>query len=314
MYFNILFQISMCSYSYTASSIPQIISRSLAKDEILCINVIKTYTAVILNSWKKSIVNAYHTNSSEEMIHSGPYSKINDIGGFDFANTTGSVLITAVSETTINFGIYVYNNSNGVRIISNDPDDHISLDDDSDDALLIQNNQHLEYFNSAPASQTYDIDISTEPDTDTLTFFFSNKQIQEYSGTLKDTVKTASGNPVVVIWRTDKKNISGHAKINIISKYHPKYYIRIVTNDDKFMPIPVFKLASMLSLEIIVIVIISVVIFIILLIIIIYLFARHSYKRAKLERKDGKYQKANRMETEGENVLGPSINTETVSI
>ena len=311
---KIFFQISICSYSYFATTTPQIIERSLDKSETICINTSKPYTAVIFNSWKYSNVDAYYSNSTEEIIpylHSGTFSEENQVGGFDFANNTGYVIFTAISSTKINFGLYVYP-PNGVRVMSNDPSDHLSLDDSSDDALLIQNNQHLEYFNSAPTKQKYEIDISTEQDTDILSFFYSDQTYKDYSGNCKTTVTASSDHPVVVIWKTNKETISAHAKILITSKFDPKYFVRVVTNDDKFMPIPVFKSTSLL--KIIIIVIVTVVVFICLLIVIIYILARRAFHKAKMERKDGKYQKASRLETEGENALDPSMNSETVCI
>lgn len=263
--FALLSNINICKYNYVIDDTPIIENKDFKQNDIICINSSRKYLTVILNTWDDFSATAYHTPSgnpsTEEMEKSGPYTSQTSIAGFDFGETHGYVEITCNKDAPLSFSTISFSNTSLARFVSTKQKDQFILKHSGTETILIKNNQHIEYFNGAPATQHYSGTISTDID-DLLQILnnYSSNSSNSYSGIQSFTYTASISQPIVIKWTTDKDEISGFVKIKItMDDYNPQRYVHFITNDKVFITIPYYE-KSKLSTAVIAIIIISCVI------------------------------------------------------
>ena len=270
---------SECTSTYAITDRPIIFSGNFEKDSIICINSSFNFLTVLFNEWSDSVATVYLRDSKQQIQTKGPYSSEDNIGGFDFGSNSGSVEITALKSNYISFAATIFSNSTLARVISNKAKDSFNLAKASSETLLITNNQHLEYFNGAPADQHYSVKLDSE-EGDILEFIYNFSEDldnQQYSGIMSFSSIVTTEKPVVLKWHTDREIVSGYIKIKIHSDYDPKKYIRYITDDHTFVIIPYLK-KGLSTLYIILIVISCILVFVLSISLLILYFGKRKNK------------------------------------
>ena len=258
---------SKCTTTFSVDQRPFIYSGNFKKNSIICINSSVKFLTVLFNEWSDSTATVYFRNlDSKDIQIRGPYSYDDNVGGFDFGNNFGSVEVTFSDDSYISLAATIFSNTTLARVISNKAKDTFNLAQASSETLLITNNQHLEYFYGAPVTQSYNVEINSE-EGDLLEFvsnFISEEENQKYYGHKSFQTDIQVSKPVVLKWHTDREIVSGYVKIKIESDFHPKKYIRYITDDRNFVIIP--YLDAHLSTLAIVLIVLGCIIFVIIII------------------------------------------------
>jgi hypothetical protein len=232
---------SQCTTNLSIAETPLIFHRTVSSSETICVNSSLPYFAVVLNKWSDCIVYT-HRFLRDQTISDGPY-EFHEYSGFDFGSTPESSFdVTPTKDAVMSFGVVTSNPRHHTRVISNRPADSLILASDSPDGLDFTHGQYVQYFNGAHGSRVYHVDMDTDPD-DMLSFWHDTAV--NFSGVRRSSRQVAEGMVELVTWTSHEENPSHHVKIDIKApEFKTQAYVRLVTNGNKYCPIPWFKLSE----------------------------------------------------------------------
>ncbi|KAH0794369.1 hypothetical protein GPJ56_001662 [Histomonas meleagridis] len=153
-----------CTYSPNLTKAAQIFTFNLDKKEALCINISKTKTAILLNSFANTIIETY-TKMQESYYHRGTFTMNDNIGGFWFGNEEGLFIVKndKPRANTISFGVASFPKFCKKIYLSNSLRDSIYLKSKGDQTYC--------YFNGAPGNNKYELKYSFSPNNPIIIFY-----------------------------------------------------------------------------------------------------------------------------------------------
>jgi hypothetical protein len=228
---------SRCTMNLSIAETPLIFHRAVVSSETICVNSSLPYFAVVLNKWSDCIVYT-HRFLRDQTISDGPYT-FTEYSGFDFGSAPSSSFdVTATKDAVLSFGVVTFNPRHHTRVISNHPADSLILASDSPDGLDFTHGQYVQYFNGAHGGRVYHVDMDTDP-ADVLSFW--HEAAVNFSGVRTFSREVAQAMVELITWTSDEENPSHHVKIDITAPdFKTQAYVRLVTNGNKYCPIPWF--------------------------------------------------------------------------
>lgn len=244
--------------------------QSLKKRESICLNATIGFLAVTLNIWDDTKV--YTTRSFKgKVTEDGPYSTSDDIGGFDFGKSIGTVIIRARKSTDVSVGAFAFSKNLTFRIFSNHPDDEISFTKTDTETLPITPNQCVEYFNGSPGQQNYEVKLQYTTNNGDLYFCGQENTHMPIDNSDTVTRMVEFENPEVVEWITHDRIDSDYFYIKVkVSNYKPDKFIRFVTNGDRYTTVPSSELQILSTDQIIGLAVGCILVLVVLIVIVVF--------------------------------------------
>lgn len=223
-----------CSKSYEVEPMkPLIVSETMERGSVVCINTSYPNLAFILNKGKNDYEDIiFHTNHPNKQMY-GPYTDDDNLGGFFFGKSIGSVEIIFEERSKLRFGAVVYSEACKDMVISSKRNEKIQLVKKNRDTLYeTGKDRTLCYWYYNNKEIEYKIGIVTQADHDFLIFARDGFANKTYSGTKSDRLKVYPKNSNMIIWESDS-TIESDA-VNVVIKADEEYdeYVKAAFKQD----------------------------------------------------------------------------------
>lgn len=192
---------------------PIVVKEKFTTQGTVCINSSQPNLAIVLEYENNDYSSLIFRTISPRAETFGPYKTKDEIGGFYFGKSTGSIEIKFDKEGDLNFGVIAFPSVCEEMILSNKMQNEVKITNDKNKEPITGFNKTLCYWQFSAEEIKYEVKVETQKDHDFLTFVRDGTANVTYSGEMKDEFSVYPSTSSYAVWESDSSIESSMVRI-----------------------------------------------------------------------------------------------------